>query len=472
MNRILVLATAVLTTLVFAPVAGAATVSRVFGGTSAEQTFTPPEGVNRVHIALVGAPGGAGAGGAVGGVAQVATGDLNVAGGSRLYVEVGGAGTAGSNAAGFAGGAGGFNGGGAGGLGCAANGAGGGGGGATDVRLASMSSSEPGDTREIVASGGGGGGGGTTGGAGGPGDGQGGNSGGGLGGGPASTTAGGAGGPPNGQAGFFATGGEGATAGCPSSLPGGGGGGGGYYGGGSGALGPSGGGGGGGGGGSTLFGDPVQNPVPALNTTGLPPQVSLSYTAPLTLTVTVGGTGAGTVTSSDRISCPGKCTTSLAPGAQIILIAKPGAGATFAGWTGCTSASGTTCTVTVNSDHTVAAKFSGPGTAAKPPPKLALTKFAFAKGKASFKLSRSAKVKLLFTKKKAGRKVRGKCKAGAKKGKKCTVYAAVKTTRVTGKAGANKVKLPKLKKGTYVVFVSSASGKSRTKAVKHTLKVK
>lgn len=210
--------------------------SQTFNYTGGMQTFTVPVGVCDVTIQAWGAQGGSC--GFTGGQGGYATGDLTVAGGTTLYIYVGGQGT--SNAQG----SGGFNGGGTGGIGDGTGGAGGGG--ASDVRLGGTSLSD----RVIVAAGGGGsgcqaaGGGGAGGGL----NGQDGALGGGgcggcfqtdLGGSGGTQAAGGAGGtyltscysgynPPKfGVAGSLGTGGGGTL--------GGGGGGGGYYGGGQGA---------------------------------------------------------------------------------------------------------------------------------------------------------------------------------------------------------------------------------------------
>jgi hypothetical protein len=127
-----------------------------------EQLFDVPAGVTRLTVTAGGAGGGGGTGGSSfgeypgpGGTGALATAELAVTPGRRLFVLVGGRG--GTRALG---GAGGFNGGGAGG-GSAASG-GGGGGGASDVRT--CSTADPAcDTlasRLVVAGGAGGGGGG------------------------------------------------------------------------------------------------------------------------------------------------------------------------------------------------------------------------------------------------------------------------------------------------------------------------
>jgi hypothetical protein len=78
------------------------------------------------------------------------------------------------------------------------------------------------------------------------------------------------------------------------------------------------------------------------------------------VTVTVAGSGAGTVTSSvGGINCPGTCFASLTNGTQVTLTATPGGqGSTFAGWSGaCTGTS--TCTLTLTSNQLVTATFNG-----------------------------------------------------------------------------------------------------------------
>lgn len=73
------------------------------------------------------------------------------------------------------------------------------------------------------------------------------------------------------------------------------------------------------------------------------------------LTVTKTGGGSGTVTG-DGISCGATCSASYPSGTVVTLAASPDAGATFAGWGGACSGTGS-CTVTVDADKTVAATF-------------------------------------------------------------------------------------------------------------------
>jgi chitodextrinase len=82
------------------------------------------------------------------------------------------------------------------------------------------------------------------------------------------------------------------------------------------------------------------------------------------LTVTRNGTG--TVTSSPSgINCGSTCSFSYSNGTSVTLTATPLSGATFAGWGGACSSSGTsaTCTVTMNAAQSVSASFTaGPFT--------------------------------------------------------------------------------------------------------------
>ena len=80
------------------------------------------------------------------------------------------------------------------------------------------------------------------------------------------------------------------------------------------------------------------------------------------LSVSKTGSGTGTVTSSPAgISCGLTCSASFTANATVTLTATPTTGSTLAGWTGCTSTSGTTCTVSLTTARTVTASFSTSG---------------------------------------------------------------------------------------------------------------
>jgi phospholipase C len=77
------------------------------------------------------------------------------------------------------------------------------------------------------------------------------------------------------------------------------------------------------------------------------------------LSVTLAGTGAGTVVSSPAgISCPGTCSASFNPGTQVTLTETPAANSSFAGWGGACSGSGSTCTLTLSASQQVTATFN------------------------------------------------------------------------------------------------------------------
>jgi hypothetical protein len=65
------------------------------------------------------------------------------------------------------------------------------------------------------------------------------------------------------------------------------------------------------------------------------------------LTVNLGGTGSGLVTSSPAgINCPTTCMASFATGTAILLTATPGSGSSFGGWSsGCSPTSSPICTI-------------------------------------------------------------------------------------------------------------------------------
>jgi alpha-tubulin suppressor-like RCC1 family protein len=78
-----------------------------------------------------------------------------------------------------------------------------------------------------------------------------------------------------------------------------------------------------------------------------------------TLTVTKSGTGNGTVTSSPTgINCGTACASNFVSNTTVTLTASPGANSLFSGWTGCTSVSGATCTVTMANARSVNASFT------------------------------------------------------------------------------------------------------------------
>jgi len=82
-------------------------------------------------------------------------------------------------------------------------------------------------------------------------------------------------------------------------------------------------------------------------------QVKFAYP----VTVAKNGTGGGTVTGAG-LTCGPTCSGSFGYGDSIVLVATPDATSTLAGWTGCDSVSGSTCTVSATSARTVSATFT------------------------------------------------------------------------------------------------------------------
>lgn len=80
------------------------------------------------------------------------------------------------------------------------------------------------------------------------------------------------------------------------------------------------------------------------------------------LTVSVNGNG--TVTGGGITCTSGStngCSADEDSGQEVTLAATPGSGGSFTSWSGCTSSSGATCTVTMSGDKSVTANFSGGG---------------------------------------------------------------------------------------------------------------
>jgi hypothetical protein len=79
------------------------------------------------------------------------------------------------------------------------------------------------------------------------------------------------------------------------------------------------------------------------------------------LSVGIGGSGAGSVSSSPAgIACSASCSHGFADGTVVTLTPSPASGSTFAGWSGACSGTGP-CQVTLSSDLAVAASFEAVG---------------------------------------------------------------------------------------------------------------
>ena len=87
----------------------------------------------------------------------------------------------------------------------------------------------------------------------------------------------------------------------------------------------------------------------------------VGQTSQFNLSVLRAGAGTGSVSSNPTgISCGTDCSEAYNSGTSVTLTASAASGSTFAGWSGCDSASGTTCTVTMNAARTVTATFDRP----------------------------------------------------------------------------------------------------------------
>ena len=98
-------------------------------------------------------------------------------------------------------------------------------------------------------------------------------------------------------------------------------------------------------------------------------QVTATFTAQAVLTVTLAGTGTGTVISNPAgISCQPTCTANFPANTPVTLTATAVAGSTFAGWGGACSGANSTCQFTLTSAASVTAIFN-----TQPPPMLTVT---------------------------------------------------------------------------------------------------
>jgi photosystem II stability/assembly factor-like uncharacterized protein len=85
---------------------------------------------------------------------------------------------------------------------------------------------------------------------------------------------------------------------------------------------------------------------------------TLNLSTAESLSVTLAGTGSGSVSSSPSgIGCPSTCSANFASGTVVTLTAKATAGSTFAGWTGACSGTGS-CSVTMSAAKSVTATFN------------------------------------------------------------------------------------------------------------------
>jgi uncharacterized repeat protein (TIGR01451 family) len=82
------------------------------------------------------------------------------------------------------------------------------------------------------------------------------------------------------------------------------------------------------------------------------------YVLNLAVTPANGGTISGTI-GGQAVSCSTTCSGPWNAGSLVALTATPGAGYTFASWTGCPSPSGATCAATLSGALSISAAFTG-----------------------------------------------------------------------------------------------------------------
>ena len=99
--------------------------------------------------------------------------------------------------------------------------------------------------------------------------------------------------------------------------------------------------------------------ITATDASGDSASTTLTVVGEANLTVFRTGAGTGTVTSDPAgINCGSDCSQVYTNGTVVTLTASAASNSTFAGWSGCDTVSGATCTVTVSSGRTATAAFN------------------------------------------------------------------------------------------------------------------
>jgi alpha-tubulin suppressor-like RCC1 family protein len=108
--------------------------------------------------------------------------------------------------------------------------------------------------------------------------------------------------------------------------------------------------------------NPGTTTITATDTSGANASTTLTVsgqTGQFTLSVVRGGAGTGSVSSNPPgISCGADCSEPYNSGTSVTLTASAAGGSTFAGWSGCNTVSGATCTVSMSAARTVTATFN------------------------------------------------------------------------------------------------------------------
>jgi alpha-tubulin suppressor-like RCC1 family protein len=110
--------------------------------------------------------------------------------------------------------------------------------------------------------------------------------------------------------------------------------------------------------------NPGSTIITATDASGAQANTTLTVTgqsSQYTLSVVRAGAGTGTVSSNPSgISCGTDCSETYNSSTSVTLTASATGGSTFAGWSGCDTVSGATCTVTMNATRTATATFDPP----------------------------------------------------------------------------------------------------------------
>ena len=214
------------------------------------------------------------------------------------------------------------------------------------------------------------------------------------------------------------------------------------------------------------------------------------------LSVTVAGTGTGSVSSTAGISCPGTCTGSFGASQTLALTATPRSGSTFVGWSGaCGGTRG--CEVAMSADRSITATFAPTAISKAPSLSISLLKQSastWREGgklaqisrkhkkppvgtKFSFKLSERASITLTFKRSATGRRVRGKCVAQTRSNKrrpKCPLTVAAGSLKMTAGAGAEKINFDgllsrrkRLALGEYKLTIAAVDSTGRVARLAH-----
>ena len=217
---------------------------------------------------------------------------------------------------------------------------------------------------------------------------------------------------------------------------------------------------------------------------------------PFRVTVARAGSGTGTVQSAPGgIACGAACSAPFDDGSAVTLTATPGAGSTFAGWSGGGCSGVGSCTLTMSGEQAVTARFD---VLPPSPPRLTALRESnstFRAGRAStslrgstakarhrrgtvfsFQLDKAASVKIAITHPTRGRRVGHRCVAAAPRlrGKpSCRRTVTVSALTRTARAGRNRVsfsgrlKRRALAPGRYraIFTATDSAGSSAAKAL-------